>query len=480
MKIGIIASVAMAVLGALSAVVMIAKANDHELEDQINQIRNDLTHYNNKKMYSEAADCYEKLIALDSNNYDLIIEYREYSKERNFELNEARACVMAMNLRSDDFESAKIYLNYLINTNAKMSDIYSFVKGRISILEGEGKQYFSDYYDSIKGLYKKLRSKYSYVGSWHNNYILLSNDNSYSLMSGQEIYAAGKTMAEDNEVNIFLNAIGSVAAGTAIEGAVSYSFDDNLVAGINDGQLVYMDLSGRRKIVPYDASEPSLIEYSYLGPYSGGMANFCDKDDWGYINKGASVVIDGFEYASPLSNGVAAVKKDGKYAFVKYTSSDGFVNLTDYVYDDIFLDESGYAFSYGYTYVKENGSGWKLAKLALNEEKTQIAGIHVFDGREYEDVKQFGIYGAVKKDGKWGFIDYNNNWLIEPAYKDAKSFVCGLAPVVEDTLWGYIDTKGKMIIEAQFMEANEFNQSGVAAVNNLNEWYFIQLTEYAE
>lgn len=52
---------------------------------------------------------------------------------------------------------------------------------------------------------------------------------------------------------------------------------------------------------------------------------------------------------------------------------------------------------------------------------------------------------VVCKDGKWGFIDENNNFVIKPTYDYVKSFQSGGALVFKDGRLYYINKSGKII-----------------------------------
>ena len=107
-----------------------------------------------------------------------------------------------------------------------------------------------------------------------------------------------------------------------------------------------------------------------------------------------------------------------------------------------------------------------------------------------EDTKMKNRCIPVKKDGLFGFIDENGNWIIPPKYKDVgcdsenhAAFADGLALVQsnENDLFGFIDIKGTWIIEPKFSEALPFapgtgftaakgEQEGWGVINKLGNW----------
>ena len=57
----------------------------------------------------------------------------------------------------------------------------------------------------------------------------------------------------------------------------------------------------------------------------------------------------------------------------------------------------------------------------------------------------------VVQDGRYGYFDKENGWIIQPQFDFAESFQNnGMACVKKDGLWGVIDLEGNMIFEPQF------------------------------
>lgn len=472
MKVGSITCVGLAAMCALSAVVIVT-SQEQSLESKEREIRQSIALFDNKKMYADAAAQYKALVQLDRQNYNNIIEYRDYCNEHNFDADCAKASLQAIKLKEEngetDYNSAKIYLKWLSETDDK--EIYSFVKDCVKKYSGEEKQYFSDFYDSIKGEYKTIGERYLSFGNWHNNYVY-SDSNYYY---GNEFY----TIAENkDERKCVINNKGETLFNASE--IMSYSHEKNLVAAHHEDQLVYLNVSQQRKIVPYNASENKLLDYDYLGAYYKNIANFSHDGKWGYINSNADIITDKYEYATPFVNGVAAVKENGTWQFITI-SDNKLVALDNERFDDVMLDEYGYPFSYGFAYVKKTGSSkWSLVSLTVDAKEKKISGINHVGNLEFDDAKPFMIYGAVKQNDKWGFVNSKGELTLEPTFDDAKSLCCGLAPVMIDGKWGYANITGKIIIEPQFEDAISFNNKGFAAVKSDGVYRMIQLREYAE
>jgi len=170
----------------------------------------------------------------------------------------------------------------------------------------------------------------------------------------------------------------------------------------------------------------------------------------------------GFEHIYMYSFGYAAAKINGKWGVVD--TSDKWLIPAEY--DGIVQDGLGRCYARNAVFVRKDG-----AVLLLS------GGVQ--SGEAFDDARPFTNegYAAVKRDGKWGFVDTAGTVVIDFGYEDALSFSTHLAAVKTDGLWGYINLAGDLAIEPLFLEARSFS-NGSAPVLTERGWQFITLTEY--
>ena len=69
-----------------------------------------------------------------------------------------------------------------------------------------------------------------------------------------------------------------------------------------------------------------------------------------------------------------------------------------------------------------------------------------------------GLVPLRSIDGRWGYIDRNQTYVIKPQFEMAKKFSEGLAPAALDKKFGYIDSTGRFVIQPQFAFAEPFSE----------------------
>lgn len=80
----------------------------------------------------------------------------------------------------------------------------------------------------------------------------------------------------------------------------------------------------------------------------------------------------------------------------------------------------------------------------------------------------------LERNGKYGYMNFDEEILIEPYYEDAGVYVDGVAYAAVNTesgiKYGYIDISGQFIIEPQFDYAEDFHSNGLAVVGKVDNY----------
>ena len=176
----------------------------------------------------------------------------------------------------------------------------------------------------------------------------------------------------------------------------------------------------------------------------------------GFKKDGVVVIPAKYNYASDFSEGLAAVKLDGKWVYIDKSGKEVIPFKYDYAM----------SFSEGLARVELNGKYGYIDKAGK-----EVIPIKYDEGRYYfcEGLT------ALKLNGKWGFIDKTGKEVIPFKYDYAWAFREGLANVKLNGKYGYIDKAGKEVIPIKYDNAMSFSE-GLASVNLNGKSGFIDKT----
>lgn len=173
-----------------------------------------------------------------------------------------------------------------------------------------------------------------------------------------------------------------------------------------DIRVGYDDLSGRRMIEPV---------FEDAGPFIDGFARVKSKDGYGFIRPDGSVAVP-LEFESALQR----------------ISAGRTLAVSD---DRVWLIDT---------------SGRRVADLGPWE-WPEMGGEEGFDDLErYVGLDDFFVEGVIpwQREGKWGYIDRDGHWAVEPRFDAAQPFHGGLASVTEGGRERLVDTRGRTVREA--------------------------------
>lgn len=271
------------------------------------------------------------------------------------------------------------------------------------------------------------------------------------------IFSSNLAPIRRNETWGYSNSKGKKKIGTIYNYAGAFN---NGMAPVIDaeGKAFFIDNNGNKVFVP--ETEDRIEELGVMS--SADIYTVNNGTEWNYYNKSGDLVMGGFSGATTLANGLAACETGGSWKI--YDTSGNVV--IDKAYDEVLTDEKQMAYRNERFFVRM-GEAYQM----IDSSGAQIGT------DTYEDAEIFydTTYAAVKKSGKWGFIDKDGNWFIEPVYEGARSFCNGYAAVCMDGQWGFINMDKELCIPCQFADAKDFTANGTVLVRNNMNWSVLLL-----
>lgn len=235
------------------------------------------------------------------------------------------------------------------------------------------------------------------------------------------------------------------------------TFDGDRAIVRKDGVISAVDEDGNRVALLHREAED-------FGNYAENRVALQTEEGWLLANGSLQTSSLVFEELGMFSGGSAPARQGQRWGVVDTSGEEW---LLEPQYEEIIRDELGRCGDPECLFVRRNGAVY----LASGEDHEEMGG-------PYEDARPFdGGWAAVKKGGKWGFIDAAGVKQIPCQFEDALSFGGHLAAVKQDGLWGYVSLLGEVVIEPQFLEAKSFSDESAPVRTGLG-WQFITLLEY--
>lgn len=236
------------------------------------------------------------------------------------------------------------------------------------------------------------------------------------------------------------------------------------------GKAYYIDTKGNIKInenVILDA-DPDFGQVVRFQSIQSGLVLAYNGEIWNYYKLDTfEKEFGGFKNALPIVNGVGAVSEDGeKWALI---SPQGEI-LTDAVYDEILTDGKGVMCRSDAIFAKRGSMYYLLDKQGKAIGSDSFAAADAFNENSL---------AAVKKDGRWIYIDASGKEVLAVDCDEARSFSNGMAAIKRSGAWGYINRNGEEVIPCSFVEAEPFSAHGSAFVKiNDTTWKLLELYQY--
>jgi len=320
-------------------------------------------------------------------------------------------------------EAAEYYIDI-----GKLSDALKILRDGIAKTGDAG---LTEYYEANRYGYKLGRAVYEEAAEIYGGSVQVMRNGKWGMASGD----------------------GSLVVPCIYDHVSTWSGGQMVV--LQDGVISAVDSNGNRVAL--------LREECYeFGNLATNRIALKLSDGWHLATGSFAIAGTAFEDMGTMANAAIPAKQNGKWGLLDGSGSEWIVPNE---YDAIITDSLGRAYFRNAVFVRSGDE----VKLIVDGE---------FVGETYEEAKPFvDSMAAVKKNGKWGFIDIRGNIRIECQFDDALSFSGHLAAVKQGDNWGYITFSGDMVIEPVFLEAKNFFE-GSAPVKTEDGWQFITLLEY--
>lgn len=415
-----------------------------ETAGEYNRLLRDARQFAENGIVSDAIDCYEDALAINP-TAEIYLE------------------AGAVYLDNEEYQSAKKwYNNKLLTEYPNDARVYEY--GMTLFLRQEQYSDAFDCYETYQNRGLQSEAVEALIDEIYYAYRLSGQYDAVSLFSNTTNTAA----VQKNGLWGYISASG--------DRKISYQyteagvFSDTAVVTDTDGETYYIDSDGNRKI--------SMAQIERANPESGAITQLKRVESnlilagngsvWSYYDADTLQEQFGdFRDATVITNGVGAVSDaSGKWALISSTGE----LLTEYQFDQVLADQKETVCRNAAIIVQLNGH------FVLVDREGNL-----LSEQQYDEACAFNdaTYAAMKRDGKWYFVDDQGTEYSLGEFEEAKSFSAGLAAVRQDGLWGYITMDGTMAIECQFEEAEAFNRSGSAFVKaGGSKWTLLELYRY--
>ena len=232
----------------------------------------------------------------------------------------------------------------------------------------------------------------------------------------------------------YINKAGGFVINPKYRDAYRFSGGRAFVRSLHNWSYYYVDEKGNKL---ESVNQSNSFDFVETNEFSGGLAIVRDDDQFGYIDKSGSTVIDlKYNEARPFSENLAAVKISDKWGFIN--SKETVEISPQYI--------SAGNFGNGLAPVRKNSNLFGYVDRSgtmVITEQFEIA--HTF----HED------RAAVFIDGNWTFIDKSGKQITSPKFDEVDPFFNGLAKVtiripneMDDEFtekFGYINKSGTYV-----------------------------------
>lgn len=356
---------------------------------------------------------------------------------------------------------AECQMNLELYKDAKNTLLDSYNKNIISsekILELASLYKTYDKYDEYLTFLKEAATKFEDIKT-------LYEEERYAVYVGKTVYSDVQfglnniVVTGDVNKNV-INSSGKTLSDKAYYDITGFDVNTGYAIALEDSVATLVNIKGW-------AQDKFIDKIKDVVFYGDGYGILVDENDmYILVDSELNIILKDRVFISCPYKDTFAVKTTDMWRI--YSAKENKALTGDYV--DIAINERG-NFTENSLYFADVGNGYQLYS----------SDCKLISDNSYDTAYPFGngVYAAVCSGGKWGFIDYNSNLIIDYKYDDAKSFSYTIAPVCLDGKWGYISRNDVIVIENVYENATPtfINGTGMVCADGL--WKSITLVEYS-
>lgn len=223
------------------------------------------------------------------------------------------------------------------------------------------------------------------------------------------------------------------------------------------------------------------LKFDKLGLYiDNGLIATSIAGKYAYYNSDFEKQFGDYLYASSFNCGCAAVKTGEAEWYIINEKGE---KLNSISYLDVIVDSKEIAFRNDRAFVMIDGSYYMIdTSCNVIGEKNFVNAKPFLNTKQVDDKNSIDnsktVLAAVCYGGKWGFVNTDCNFVIDPQYQDAHSFSNSYAAVSKDGKWGFINTDGSLVMDYQFENVGDFNTKGCVFISDNSRWSLLKLYKY--